>query len=256
MTEPHPGRKEPMTGAWLRAEQRLRSVLGDDVQLQAVAYDDDRAATWRTWLSVEERSCLETFGAEKRQREFIAGRAAARDLIGKEEEIDPADVRLKVADDGAVDVPDLMWHLSIAHCGPHAVAALSPTPVGTDLEAIAERDAGLERFLMHPEDERLLATLPYEHDASLILVWTIKESVLKARRSGFRTSPKKLNIDVGVHSGDVVEGMSVEKENAPPMTGQAFVTVDDGGVWKVAYTRVDPDEGEKDTYWWSVAIPE
>ena len=161
-----------------------------------------RRDMWRTWLSGEELACLDRFGSEKRRREFIAGRAAARSLLARRLACDPADVPLRIADDGAVDVipasspepQSAPVHLSIAHSGPHAVAVISEQPVGVDLEEIVPRDAGLERFLMAPDQRGVIFEWPYDRDEALVLAWTLKEAVLKARRSGFRLSPKKLHL--------------------------------------------------------------
>lgn len=226
------------------------------VQMRAVTDDDSEPSaqrdTWRTWLSDEERACLASFGSEKRRREFIAGRAAARSLLAHRLSCDPADVPLRIADDGAVDVmhdgsvmhdasegPPI-HHLSIAHSGPHAVAAISGQPVGVDLEEIAPRDAGLERFLMAPDQRGLIEEWPYGRDASLVLAWTLKEAVLKARRSGFRLSPKKLHLTLNAagaeHNG----------------RGEATLTVAEGTTWRVLFDRIATD-GENRSFWCAVA---
>jgi 4'-phosphopantetheinyl transferase len=208
--------------------------------------------TWRTWLSEAERTCLESFGSEKRRREFIAGRAAARSLLAHRLSCDPADVPLRIANDGAVDVvrdapdgstADGPIHLSIAHSGPHAVAAVSEEAVGVDLEEIVPRDARLERFLMAPDQRGLIGDWPYDRDASLVLAWTLKEAVLKARRSGFRLSPKKLHLTLNV-AGDEDDGR-----------GEATISVAEGDTWRVWFDRVGSSATESgSSYWCAVGL--
>lgn len=226
----------------LRPDRRLAAALADlagavssRVHLVGARHDPDRADAWRRWLSEEERQCLRQFGAATRRREFVTGRAAARTLLAEVLDTAPAQVPLRIASDGAVDVNAGRWKLSIAHSGPHAVAAVSEAAVGADLEHITERDPALKRFLLHPDDRGLVDDLPYAPDAALVLVWTLKEAVLKARRTGFRTSPKKLRLNVA------------------PESRTAQVVVQDGdapaSLWQVAYQRAG-------AYWCAVAVPE
>ncbi|MEF8939339.1 MAG: 4'-phosphopantetheinyl transferase superfamily protein, partial [Salinivenus sp.] len=174
----------------------LSARLPPTVHLRSVTYDEVEARRWRTWISEEERTCIESFGARSRRREFLAGRAAARQLLASRLSTSPEAVPLRRHADGGVDVDADAWHVSIAHSGPHALAACAPHPVGVDLEQIQPRDPGIADFLFRPEDRGLVERLPYAFDAALILCWTLKEAVLKARRSGFRTSPKALRLAV------------------------------------------------------------
>lgn len=208
----------------------LSSGLPRSVSLSAVTYDRDDASTWRNWLSEAERACIASFGAQKRRREFLAGRAAARQLLAEPLDTTPDQVPLRRADDDAVDVEAPDWHVSIAHSGPHALAACARHPLGADLEHVEPRDPGIARFLFAPEDRGLIDALPYDADAALVLCWTLKEAVLKARRTGFRTSPKDLHLAV------------------EPGAQTARVEVAEGERWTLFYARLDG-------YWGAVALP-
>jgi 4'-phosphopantetheinyl transferase len=189
----------------------------------AVVYSEAAAETWKAWLSEAERKRRDAFGAASRKREFLAGRAAARSLLARHLGCTPADVPLQVAADGAVDVPGTRWHLSIAHTGPkdapRAVAVCAPHPIGVDLEQIRLRSPALRRFLFAPEDRALPDALPHDANTALLLCWTLKEAVLKARRSGFRLSPKALRLHVDAAAT------------------AATARVDGGATWRLAYTR-------------------
>ncbi|MFP4229169.1 MAG: 4'-phosphopantetheinyl transferase family protein, partial [Salinivenus sp.] len=174
----------------------LASRLPSSVSLLGVIYDETSIPRWRDWLSEEERGRLMSFGSDQRKEAFLAGRAVARRLLGAKMDVAPAKVPLRRAEDGAVDVVGTDWHVSIAHSGPRALAAAARHNVGGDVERIVPRDPEVARFLLRPDERDLLDTLPYDRNRALLLVWTLKESVLKARRTGFRTSPKGLRLTV------------------------------------------------------------
>ena len=179
----------------------LARRLPEGVSLKGVVYDEAHASTWREWLSTAEADCLASFGAESRRREFLAGRAVARSLLAERMGRAPASVPLRRAADEGVDVIDSDWRVSIAHSGGRAIAAAARQPVGVDLEEIQPRDPDVARFLLHPDERELLETLPYSSNEALILCWCLKEAVLKARRTGFRTSPKELRLRIDAERG-------------------------------------------------------
>lgn len=209
----------------------LAQSLPGGVQIQGTTHDPAQAAQWGGWLSKEEQALLSSFGAETRRQEFLAGRAAARELLGACLGVPPATVPLRRADDDAVDVVESDWQVSIAHSGGHALAAAAQHAIGADLEHIKPRDPAIADFLFAPEDRGLVDTLPYGPDAALVLCWALKEAVLKARRSGFRTTPKALRLRVD------------------PARGTAAVQVEGGQAWTVFYARLGD-------YWGTVAVPD
>ncbi|HHP7237162.1 4'-phosphopantetheinyl transferase family protein [Longibacter sp.] len=259
MTGTPANHRDSMPQVWERAARRLKTMVsgsgGSDLHLHAVTYGDEHVQRWRSWLSGSEGKKAGSFGSKKRSREFLAGRAAARELLAHATGGRPEDVGLKVAPDDAVDVVGSNWHLSIAHCGPHAVAGISRDRIGLDLEEIAPRNPDVKRFLSHPDDGKVLQRLPFDARATLILVWSIKEAVLKARRSGFRTSPKKLRLmEMGVTEAGASAGEA--SGSTVPATGVTDVSVEGGDSWRVAFTRVRPEMlDRKAAYWWTVAVP-
>jgi 4'-phosphopantetheinyl transferase len=209
----------------------LARRVPSSVFVVGLTYDEEDASVWRTWLSEEERDCVASFGSDKRKHEFVAGRAAARQLLADRLDTAPEQVPLRRAADDAVDVEGTNWRVSIAHSGSHAIAACAHHRIGVDLEHIQPRDPAIARFLFAPADRGLIDALPYEADASLILCWALKEAVLKARRTGFRTSPRDLHL-------------SVDSEKRV-----ADVEVDGGTRWIVPFEKVNG-------YWGAAAYPE
>lgn len=166
-------------------------------------------------LSDEEKAQLETFRNPGRRRCYTFGRHTMRELVSERLAMDPEFVPLRVAPDGAPEVLQAGVHLSLAHTEtPDRVvvaAAIAARPVGADIEFIRPRREDLYRFMLAEKDYHLLELFP-DHDLAQITLWTIKEAVLKARRSGFRTSPKKidltLNVDLGIGVASLPDGQS------------------------------------------------
>lgn len=208
----------------------LARRLPSSVRVLSVTYEDEKVGVWAEWLSEDERACIDSFGAASRRREFMAGRAAARQLLSDELGLVPSSVPLRRADDDAVDVEGHSCFLSIAHSGPHAVAACSEHRVGVDIEHIEPRDPAVARFLFPPEERDVIGRLPYDADAALVLCWSLKEAVLKGRRSGFRTSPKGVHLEVD------------------PDAETAHADVDGGRPWTLFFAR-------ESGYWITVALP-
>lgn len=145
-------------------------------------------------LAPDERRRRDSFGSAKRRREFLLGRVAARQLLADQLDVEPGAVLLRVADDDAVEVAESALHLSIAHSGGRAVAAVAPFRVGVDLEELQPRDPSVVRFMLHPDDSIRYESWTLPPDERLIACWTVKEAVLKALRTGFRLSPKTLRL--------------------------------------------------------------
>lgn len=202
--------------------------LPDDITYRWLSYDAAQAETWKAMLSDDERSRLQGFKHEGRQREFVLGRAAIRTLLADRLDCAPAKVPLRIRDSGALDVPGHPHHVSLAHSGPHALAVVAHQPVGVDLEQIAPRRTDLDRFLLHPSETDLFDGLPLDRDRGLILVWTLKEATLKGLGTGFRLSPKKIRLEV-----DTTNGTATARVD-DTQTWQAHFAERDGCYWAVA----------------------
>lgn len=175
-------------------------------------------------LPHDERLQLEGFRHERRRHEFALGRATARALLAERLGVAAQDVPLRVAEDGAPEL-DGDLYVSIAHTRTRgqtrAAAVAASRPVGVDLEQVRPRRPDLYRFLLRPDDYDVLDQLPLDHDAAQVLIWTLKEATLKALRTGFRLSPKKLRL-------------SVEPERQA-----ATVRTEEGALWSLRYAERD-----------------
>ncbi len=170
--------------------------LPTDIAIRWMTYDPAQAGVLEALLSSEERVRVARYTHAGRRRSFTLGRAAARTLLAERLGVGPAQVPLRVAEDGGVDVDGAAVTISIAHSGAHAVAAIAERAVGIDLERIAPCHESLPRFLLHPDEYAAFDALSLDAERTAILYWTLKEATLKALRTGFRLSPKKLRLEI------------------------------------------------------------
>lgn len=170
------------------------SGLAPDISWTWQCYDPAEWRALNAWLSDSEKEAVAAYGSEKRRVEFVLGRAAARRLVAERRGVSPGEVVLQVAADGAVEVPGAELNLSISHAGGWATAALSPRPVGIDMERRALRSPGVYRYFLARPEYPLLEASDLDHDSIQILLWTLKEAVLKGMRTGLRISPKDVRI--------------------------------------------------------------
>jgi 4'-phosphopantetheinyl transferase len=140
-------------------------------------------------LSVREAAQYSVFRLEKRRKEWLAGRLAAKALLAAEHGKPQAGFEI---------VPDRLGRpscgadlISITHSGGWAAAALKPGSafLGIDLEMIEERHPAWYRDYFHPEE------LPVADPSQATRVWTIKEALLKALGLGLMADP--LDIKTG-----------------------------------------------------------
>ena len=155
------------------------------------------------WLSAEERRIEVGLRLEKRRRDGRLGRFAAKRLLVESGLAPAAADRLSIqaADDGApeafFDGRSLDLTLSISHAAGHAAAAAAPGRValGCDLEKVEPRSAAfLETFFTQAERRQVAAA----GDPALVanLVWSAKESWLKACRCGLRRDTRTVEVTV------------------------------------------------------------
>ncbi len=189
-----------------------------------VVSDEAMSANPCEILSRGEIVRMESFGYPDRRREFAFGRIAARCLLAEKLGVLPKEMPLAIASDDGLIVEGHPIHVSISHAGHgpslRSIAVIADRRIGVDLEEIVPRRADLYQRILHPDEYGLMESLGLEHNDAQVLLWSLKEAVLKGLRTGFRRSPKTVHLD------DLSEG-----------TGHAHM--DDGPSWNLRYARSD-----------------
>ncbi len=138
-------------------------------------------------LSPSERARATGFSSERRVREFVAGRLAARDAMAALIGPLPAALAIDRHDDGAPRIVGLASEVSltISHAERSALAVVASGALSIGLDLTDHADAARIRrvarraFPRAEERERCLAS-----DADAIAAWAIKEACAKALRVG------------------------------------------------------------------------
>ena len=190
-------------------------------------------------LAPAERARSDAFAHPARRQQFVLGRTAARTLLARRLGLDARDVALGVGPDGAPETPGL--GVSIAHTGKGdaaaALAAVADGPVGVDLERVGPRRPDLWTRILRPDEHGLLDAWGGPTDSTQTLLWTLKEAVLKAQRTGFRAAARSVRLTArpGAPAG------------GPPPHGRAEAD-SELGAWEVAF-------GREGGLWLAVAWP-
>ncbi len=205
-------------------------ILPETITWCWLRYDPACEATWRTWLSEDERRRLKGFRRVQRRRSFLLGRAAARQVLAECLGTTPDRVPIVARPDEPPCVPGTDLFVSIAHADDVALAVAARHPVGADLERLKPRPPELYRYVLHPDEYPVLRHFKMRPEQATIWCWALKEAVLKGLGLGLRCSPRRLRL--------VLE--------APT---QGWVCLEDGARWRVV---ADLREG----YVWALAWPE
>ena len=159
------------------------------------------------WLSAEEESRLASLRFEKRRKDWSLGRWTAKRAVASCLNL-PADVRslrdieLRAASSGAPEV--LLFHqkadvgVSLSHRSGRAlcVVGLSGASLGCDLELVESRDDSFLMDFFTADEQRLVERAPAEKRPLVTtLLWSAKESALKALHIGLQLSTTSIEMD-------------------------------------------------------------
>jgi len=177
----------------LAVPDAIRSLIGP---LVWVVRDADPLPTWAEHpnaLTDAERQRADRTRHPRAQAQFLRGRTILRAALGSVLRIAPNTVPLVVTPDGKpvldpqAGLPAL--HFNVSHTDGAAVFAVSPVPVGVDVERHRDgRDLlGLVSRFFATEEREQFIELPDELRVSGFLRgWTCKEALLKGIGSGVR----------------------------------------------------------------------
>jgi len=157
------------------------------------------------WLSAGERACLDGLRIPKRRADWRLGRWTAKCAVSLYLKLpgDPkalAAVEVRPAASGA---PQVFLHgkpapveLSLSHSGGTGFCVVAPpgAEVGCDLERVEPRSPAFLADYFTDEERQLVARTPAtKRDQMLTLLWSAKESALKALHCGLRLDTRSVN---------------------------------------------------------------
>jgi 4'-phosphopantetheinyl transferase len=157
------------------------------------------------WLSESEQARLDGLHIPKRHADWRLGRWTAKSAVARYLNLprDPetlAAIELRPAPSGA---PEIFLHgrlapvvLSLSHSSGTGLCAIAPAggEVGCDLEAIEPRSPSFLADYFTDEEQGLVAqTTGANRDRVVTLLWSAKESALKALGCGLRLDTRSVN---------------------------------------------------------------
>jgi 4'-phosphopantetheinyl transferase len=183
------------------------------------------------WLSGSERARLNGLRIPKRRADWRLGRWTALCALSRywhlARDSEPlAGLELRPASSGA---PRVFFHgspapvmLSLSHSGGAGLCAIAPpaVEVGCDLETVEPRSAAFVADYFTAEERNLVARTPAAlRDRTVTLLWSAKESALKALGCGLRADTRWVNAtpDSFLETGEEWRRLSVTH-----ITGRTF----------------------------------
>lgn len=156
------------------------------------------------WLSDAEQEVYGRLRVDKRRREWLLGRWTAKCLLRSRPawRHTPMPAITVAADpDGAPFYRlehRLPLSLSISHSQGTAFCALCETHViGVDIERIEPRErAFVQDFLSATEIAQVEMCPPAWQDTLITVIWSLKESALKALRQGLRLDTRRVEVQI------------------------------------------------------------
>lgn len=162
------------------------------------------------WLHDSEMKVLAGLKFEKRRLDWLLGRWTAKNavrLFSKVHDLSIPEVLISeieicAAENGA---PEVFYHskripvvISISHSNGIGLCAIniSPFKIGCDAEIIEARTPlFLQDYFKESEKDFIKSQETSDKDLWINLIWSIKEATLKAKRTGLRIDPLRVEVE-------------------------------------------------------------
>ena len=158
------------------------------------------------WLTDAERRVRQGLAVPKRASDWRLGRWVGKEAVGRAlgaPHLPPDQVEILASSGGAPvvtvrsagDRTDVCISLSHAWGMGFAAAARGPLRIGCDVEAVRPRsDAFVSDYFTAPEAQRVRQAPPADQPTWANLVWSAKESALKALGEGLRLDTRAVEV--------------------------------------------------------------
>jgi 4'-phosphopantetheinyl transferase len=160
------------------------------------------------WLSAGEVECLSSMRFPKRRADWRLGRWTAKrallfyqNALGDHQALTNIEIRPAASGAPVVFIADrrAAAAISLSHCNGHALCAIAPvgTALGCDLELVEPRSDAFITDYFTAEEQGLVAQASAADRPFLsTLLWSAKESALKALREGLRLDTRSVNVSL------------------------------------------------------------
>lgn len=184
------------------------------------------------WLCAVEIARQSALYIPKRHADWRLGRWTAKQAVATYLKLgcDPhilASLEIRASMSGAPEVfledRAASVAISISHRAQNAACAIAPAMValGCDLEVVEARsDAFVDDYFTDQEQKLIGSASPRERNLLLALLWSAKESALKALRTGLRMDTRSVSVDFGEVSATLDGGAS--KPGGSPLRHESF----------------------------------
>jgi 4'-phosphopantetheinyl transferase len=176
-----------------------------------LAHGEHDVPTTLEWLSLHERSHLDSIRFTKRRTEYLTRRWTAKQAIARVLDIDPrglARIEIRHRPSGApyvhLDGAAAAIDVSMSDRAGWAVCLVGPPgsaasgTLGVDLEIVEPRSDGfVADFFTHAERAFVAGLAPIErrHEAAN-LIWSAKEAALKVQQVGLRADTRTVDVRI------------------------------------------------------------
>jgi 4'-phosphopantetheinyl transferase len=170
------------------------------------------------WLSPAEAMQFGGLRFPKRRGDWRLGRWTAKRAVAAHLNLSAdasalAVVKIRAAPDGAPEVflagQPAAITISLSHCAGTAICAVMPSlaAVGCDLERIEPRSNSFFEDYFTPEEQAMVLRMPEAARPWLLtLLWSAKESALKALRVGLRANTRSVAVSLSDSVREHTEG--------------------------------------------------
>jgi 4'-phosphopantetheinyl transferase len=188
----------------------IRALHGaDGVSVHGVDLRPDAAveAQCRALLDPEERQRAERFTVARPRRQFVITRGALRLLLAERLGCRAEALAFAAGPHGKpflVAGAAAPLAFNVSHSAGRALVAIGQRAIGVDIECL-ERKGDLDLIakgvFTAAEQAELAARAAAERITLFFRLWTVKETLIKARGSGFAYPPARFEVPAGIRAG-------------------------------------------------------